>query len=97
MVEHQKSMFNYFKNNMFSLYDTEISNLSPIKGHNKSMFDTNTYNNTQANQINQINFINKNGFIKPLINEKSNNDIDNQGKIRKTNSFNKIIQKEIII
>ena len=97
MVEHQKSMFNYFKNNMFSLYDTEISNLSPIKGHNKSMFDTNTYNNTLANQINQINLVNKNGFIKPLIKEKSNNDIDNQGKIRKTNSFNKIIQKEIIL
>ena len=98
MIKNE-NMYKNIRDNIFSLDDIEASNLSPIKRHNQSEFDStmNNKENIPINQILSLKYNYSNCTIKPLKKRKEDNNIDKKGHIKKNNSFNKIIQKEIIL
>ena len=98
MIKNE-NMYKNIRDNIFSLDDIEASNLSPIKRHNQSEFDStmNNKENIPINQIISLKYNYSNCTIKPLKKIKEDNNNDKKGHIKKNNSFNKIIQKEIIL
>ena len=98
MIKKGNSSHYDYKNNTFSLYDFEDVNLSPIKGYKKTKVNSCINNDEYApvKKHNSQQYIKANNLIKLSRNNyniiKDNNDISYNNK-----SFNKIIQKAIIL
>ena len=99
MNQNENILLYDYKNNLFSLDDLEAANLSPIKGYKKIKPDSSVLNdkNGHIKKNNSQIFIKTNNIKKPLNKINFNIIKDKNDKSYNNKSFNKIIQKEIIL